>query len=321
MTTTVAILGTRYPDFGIEQEVLGGDTKIVASPGADAREVVETAGQANVVIAGSRPAFPASVIEHLNGCLAIVRSGIGVDTIDLEAAHRAGIVVANVPDYGTEAVAQHTLAMALASCRRLVEADALTKAGRWNLDDMRPIGLPSGQTAGVIGFGRIGARVAELLAAVGFGRLLAYDPHHPATGPLAEAVPLETLLAESDVVTLHAPPPSGGEPLLNSHRLAAMKPGSVLINTSRGALVDLDALAAGLARGAPRVAALDVFDPEPPDLTSLASVNTRVLLTPHMAWYSEESQSELRRRAAEEARRILDGKPPNNPVLKESASP
>ena len=315
MTATVAILGTRYPDFSIEQEILGPRSSIVSANGADADEVIETASAAAVIIAGSRPKFTASVIQRLPQCRGIVRSGIGLDSVDLEAARQAGMWVAYVPDYGTEAVAQHTLALALAGSRRLREADAITKSGEWGFDELRPLHLPHTQTAAVVGFGRIGARVAELFRGVGFGRILAHDPHRTPGGDGIEAVDLATLLAEADVVSLHAPTPPDGAPLIDPHTIGAMKPGSVLVNTSRGALIDMTALAAGLAAGAPRVAALDVFQPEPPDLRALDGVSHRLILSPHMAWYSEESQQELRRKSAPEARRILDGQRPANPVV------
>jgi D-3-phosphoglycerate dehydrogenase len=126
---------------------------------------------------------------------------------------------------------------------------------------------------------------------------------------------LRELLAVADVVTLHAPAPPGGAPLLDRAALAALKPGSVLINTARGSLVDLDALADGLRAGRPRVAALDVFPAEPPALDALDGVLDRVILTPHMAWYTEESERAMRTKAAEAARRLLVGERPEDVVV------
>ncbi|HSJ43978.1 MAG TPA: NAD(P)-dependent oxidoreductase [Euzebyales bacterium] len=164
-------------------------------------------------------------------------------------------------------------------------------------------------TAGVVGHGRIGARVAQLLHAVGFGRVLAHDPHAPPDAAGVEPSGLHDLLATADVVTLHVPA-TDGTPLLDATRLALLRPGSVLVNTARGSLVDAPALAAALRRGAPAVAALDVHATEPPDLRVFDGVTDRLLLTPHMAWYAEESATELRRRAAEEAYRALVGDAP-----------
>src|SRR4051794_6836694 len=172
----VAILGTRYEDFGIEEEALAttGAT-LRTGTGADADAIVDVAADADVILAGSRPRFDAVTLERLR-CRAIVRYGVGVDTVDLAAARARGVWVANVADYGTDAVATHALTMALAGVRRLVEADAAMRAGRWGFTDLRPLRLPSSLTAGVVGYGRIGRRTAELLAGVGF-TVVAHDPY------------------------------------------------------------------------------------------------------------------------------------------------
>ncbi len=311
--TTIAVLGSRYPDFSIEQEIIG-DVAIVSASGKTADEIVEVAGSAEVIIAGSLPKFTAEMLPRLPALRAIVRAGIGVDNIDLDAAKAAGISVCNVPDYGTEAVAQHTLTMSLAALRRLGEADRIVREGGWGFDPLRPIHVPGEMTAGVVGFGRIGRRVSGLLLLVGFGRLLAHDPFADPDAHGVEPATLEEVLSESDLVCLHAPAPPD-RALVGAAELAQMKPGSVLVNTSRGALIDDHALAAALATGTPRVAALDVFTPEPPDLTIFDGVTDRLLLSPHMAWYTEESQTEMRRKSATEARRFLDGVPFNNPIV------
>jgi D-3-phosphoglycerate dehydrogenase len=316
--TTVAVLGSRYPDFSIEQDILG-DVEIVSAPGGTADEIVEVAGDARIIISGSLPKFTADVFPRLPKLEAIVRAGIGIDNIDLDAARVAGIGVSNIPDYGTEAVAQHTLAMALASTRRLGEADRIVREGGWGFDPLRPIHVPGELTAGVVGFGRIGRRVAGLMLLVGFGRLLAHDPFADPDAHGVEPATLEKVLSESDVVCLHAPAPPD-RPLIGAPELALMKPGSVIVNTSRGALIDDAALADALLTGAPRVAALDVFKPEPPDLSVFDGVTDRLLLSPHMAWYTEESQLEMRRKSATEARRILDGLEPQNPIVTPEAT-
>ena len=304
----VAILGTRYTDFSIEEEVLGGDVELRSAPGRGADEIAEVAADAEVVLAGAAPRFTAAVIERL-GVRGIVRYGVGVDSIDLDAARRAELWVARVADYGTEAVALHTVTLALAGVRRLREADARVRAGEWGFADLRPLVLPSAMTAGVVGYGRIGRRVGEMLAALGF-EVVAHDPL-----VLGDEPALEDLLAHADVVSLHAPGPPGGAPLLGTDELALMRPGSVLVNTARGSLVDAHALAAALAAGRPRVAALDVFGGEPPDLSPFADVIERVILTPHMAWYTEESERTMRVKAAEAARAILDGARPADVVV------
>jgi D-3-phosphoglycerate dehydrogenase len=229
--------------------------------------------------------------------------------------------VANVPDYGTDAVALHTVTLVLACLRRLTQADRQLRQGSWGVAGLRPLKLPSSLTVGVVGLGRIGRRVAKMLKGVGFERFLVVEPVIEPTdlnqvlGEVdARLVDLPELLAGADVVTLHAPPEARGH-LLGADRLGMMRDGSILINTARGALVDTEALAAALVQNRPAMAALDVFEHEPPDLTVFERVSDRVILTPHMAWYTEESQLALRRQAAAEARRILDSQPPLHPVV------
>lgn len=312
---TVVLLGTRYPDLSIEEEVLGDIAHLIVAEGATAAEIIDIAGSAQVILAGPQPAFTAEVLERLS-CRAIVRAGIGVDSVDLDAARRLGYTIANVPDYGTEAVAQHTLALGLAATRRLLESNRTVRTGGWGFDDIRPLHLPSAMTAGVVGFGRIGRRVSQLLRAVGFGRVLAYDAYLTPNVEGVEACDLERLLGASDLVTLHAPGPTDGRPLIGVAELALMRPGSVIVNTARGSLIDGDGLAAALAAGAPRVAALDVFESEPPDLSPFGGVIDQMILSPHTAWYTEESQEDLRRWSAEDARRIMVGEPAINVVVR-----
>jgi D-3-phosphoglycerate dehydrogenase len=311
---TVAILGTRYADFSLEEEVLGEHgVRIVAGAGATADEIVELAGDAEVILAGSGPRFDAATIARL-GCRGIVRSGVGVETVDLEAARAAGIWVARVPDYGTEAVALHTVALVLAGVRRLLEADRRVRGGSWGFAELRPLHLPSALVAGIVGFGRIGRRVAELLLALGF-EVVAHDPLAAVDAPGVRDSSLDDLLARSDVVSLHAPPPDDGSYLIGADELGLMRPGSLLVNTSRGALVDQQALVAALASGRPRTAALDVYAREPVDVSSFAEVADRIVFTPHMAWYTVESEHDLRVKAAQEARRILAGERPRDVVV------
>ncbi len=309
----VAILDTTYPDLDIEHDVLDSHAVTIRREDGSTPEAIASCADADVIITGSRARFDAATIGTLS-VTGIVRAGIGVETVDLTAAEAAGIIVCNVPDYGTETVAQHALAMALAGTRRLVEADAMVRQGEWGFRSTRPMHLPSTSTAGVLGAGRIGRRTAELFTAVGFGRVLCHDPFVDGAPPGVEAVGLTELLAESDVLSLHVPGSSDGTPILGSAELGGLKSGSVLVNTARGNLVDTRALAAGLAAGRPRVAALDVFAVEPPDLSDFAGVEHRLILSPHQAWYTEESQADLRRKSAEEALRIITGDPPRNPV-------
>ncbi len=310
----VAIVGTRYADFSIEEDVLGPlDVDLVDGPGGSADEILTVAADAEVVLAGSRPRFDEGVLARLR-CKGIVRYGIGTDTIDLDAARRRGIAVARVSDYGTEAVAFHAVSMAVALLRRLPQADRIVRGGGWGVADLRPLHLPSTLTAGVVGYGRIGRQAASYFRGLGF-TVCAYDEYVDVDGDGVAGLSLEELLARSDVVTLHAPGDPSGRPLLDADRLAAMKPGSVLVNTARGSLIDTAALVQALSRGTPRAAALDVFADEPVDASVFEAVGDDVLLTPHMAWYTEESEADMRRKAAAEAARLLTGEPLADPVV------
>ena len=310
----VAIVGTRWPDVELERDILGvDDADITRDPGVTMQGILDAASDAEVILAGPRPRFDAVTIEGLNG-RGIVRYGAGYENIDVAAARRRGMEVAYVPDYGTEAVAMHAVALALTLLRRIKQADRLVQDGAWELAQLRPLHLPSELTVGIVGFGRIGRRTAHLFAGLGFGRILGYDEHVEVAAPGVSAAPLESLLSESDVVSMHASAAGDGAPVIGSREIGLFKEGSILVNTARGSLIDPDALASGLRANRPALAGLDVFEPEPPDLDRLSDVAERIVMTPHMAWYTEETELDLRKRTAQEARRILDGEPVRYPV-------
>jgi D-3-phosphoglycerate dehydrogenase len=311
----VAILGTRYADLRVERELLAPhEAELRRGDGGDADAIVDVAGGADIIMCGSRPRFDAEVLGRLS-CRAIVRYGIGVDSIDLEAARARGITVARVTDYGTEAVAFHAVALALAGLRRLTEANARVHAGQWGFAELRPLHLPSATTVGVVGYGRIGREAARRFVGLGF-RVAAHDAFAPVDGQVdgvSAAADLDDLLTGSDVVTLHVP--GTDEPLLGRDQLARMREGSVLVNTARGSLIDPHALVKAMQDHRPRIAALDVHAVEPPDLSIFAPVADRLIATPHMAWYTAESERDLREKATQEAVRILQGEPPHDAVV------
>jgi D-3-phosphoglycerate dehydrogenase len=225
-----------------------------------------------------------------------------VDNVDVEAATRRGVWVANVPDYGTAEVADHALALALALLRGVTVYDRSVRAGGWEYQDARPLRRLSELTFGVVGCGAIGQAVAARAAAFGMRVIGADVLDGRPPGPI-ERVELNELLAVSDVISLHATLDEHSRGLLGEQALAAC------------------ALLAALDAGAIAGAALDVLDPEPPDAATREGLarHPRVILTPHAAWYSEESFVQLKTEVAREAVRVVQGEPPRSPVNKPSA--
>jgi D-3-phosphoglycerate dehydrogenase / 2-oxoglutarate reductase len=256
--------------------------------------------------------IPTDVTRSMDGCRIIARYGIGLDTIDLEAATEMGIVVTNVPDYCIDEVSDHALALAMSLSRGIVELDRSVHGGSWSPMDAAPLHRLRGRAFGLVGFGRIARALAAKASAIGF-RILASDPFLPAdaiTQAGAEPCDLPTLLAGSDVVSLHAPLTPETHHLIGASELALMREGALLVNTSRGPLIDLDALRAALDSGRLGGAALDVLENEPPAPDDPLLARADVIVTPHAAFYSEESMVELQRKATEQVIEVLAGRVP-----------
>ena len=277
----------------------------------DASEVVEALRDADIAFVNLVPVTEDALAGMRPGAL-IVRYGIGVDNVDLGAARRLGIRVANVPDYGSDTVADHAAASMLALLRRLPMFDAAIRAEGWiNPDRVRPLPSLMSTTVGLVGVGRIGLLVARRLQAFGI-RILASDPFadpQRLRDAAIEPVALDALLAEAHGISLHLPANAETRHIIGERSIARMRRGAMLVNTARGALVDEAALAQALADGRLGGAALDVFDPEPLLPDSLLRTMCNVILTPHAAFYSVESLDALQRLAAEEAARALAGAP------------
>jgi D-3-phosphoglycerate dehydrogenase len=208
--------------------------------------------------------------------------------------------VCNVPDYGTAEVALHATAMLLALLRNLAGHDREVRAGSWNYQLGGPLRRPGELTLGVLGLGRIGRMTAER-AGPWFGNRVGYDPHLPDSAWPAdvERVDLDEVFARSNAVTLHLPLTDGTRGLVGAELLGRMPSGSYLVNTARGGLVDLDALVQALDVGRLAGVALDVLPQEPPEWGHPLLTHPRALLTPHVGWYSDEAETELRRKAAQ----------------------
>jgi phosphoglycerate dehydrogenase-like enzyme len=240
------------------------------------------------------------VVAALPGVGIVSRIGAGFDTVDTDACARHGVWVGNSPDYGVGEVATHALALALALMRNIVAYHRDVGAGKWHYESSGKLRRATNMTLGIVGLGRIGKRMAHVGRNV-FKRVIACDPYiidgdFPAyvdRGNLAE------VFGQSDVVSLHVPLTQETRGMINGPVLAAMKPGSFLVNTARGAVVDVEAALAALERGTLGGLALDVLPVEPVPADSKLLAHPRVILTPHAAFYSVEAERELRRKAAQ----------------------
>jgi len=297
-----------FPTVNIERALLSriGAELIVATGEID--DVLEVASDADAILNTYLP-WSSESISRLEKCQIIARYGIGFDNVDLEAAAEAGIVVTNVPDYSVEEVATHALALILTSLRKILAADRSVREGTWSIDNFRPIRRLSTLTVGLVGYGRIARQIAAPLQALGTN-IVAHDPYLELGPDLAPLVSLEELLTTSDIISLHSPLTDETRGMIGVEELESMKPEAILVNTSRGPLVDLDALVTALRDGQIAGAGLDVFDVEPLDPKRVEGV-PNLTITPHMAYYSEQALEESQRKAATQVVKVLTGEKPD----------
>ncbi len=305
-----------------EGPVCGLDEKIIHAAGGtlkygkagDLAERIALAQSAEVLVASLAP-MKREFLKELPRLKGVVRLGIGVDSVDLQAATDLGIVVANVPEFCQEEVAEHALGLLLAVTRKIALADRLTRQGKWVVgiqESMLPIRRLSGQTLGLVGFGRIARKLAGMVKPMGL-RVIASDPY--VAPEAAEAVgvrllPLPDLLAQADIVSLHVPGTPETHHLINSDTLAFMKRGAILINTARGSVVDEVALEEALAENRLAGVGLDVLEHEPPKIPHPLLDFDNVVVTCHYASCSFEAYADLRRSVSEQAAQILRGEFP-----------
>jgi D-3-phosphoglycerate dehydrogenase len=280
-----------------------------------AERVIEATRDADVVVVNMVP-VTAEVVAGWERCRLLIRHGVGYDNVDLAALERAGIPCCYIPDYCMDEVAEHAIMLMLASARRLPASrrvlDESSARGQWDFAGVIPIYRITGRTVGILGCGRIGSRVYRKLKAFGVDFRIA-DPYLSEERKRElgiEVVDKETMFRESDFVTVHTPLTRETRHIVNAGTLALMKPTAHLINTSRGPMVDAAALAEALRCGAIAGAAIDVFDrePPPPDHPLFGAPN--VILTPHLAWYSEDAAWRIRELIVLEIDRFLAGQPP-----------
>jgi D-3-phosphoglycerate dehydrogenase len=300
-----------FPSVDLERQLLAeiGATLEVAN--GTVEDLRSRAAAADAILNTYLP-IDGTTIAALSRCRIVARYGIGVDNVDVAAATAAGITVTNVPDYSIEEVAAHALALILGLIRKVPQAQAKVRAGGWGLDGLRPIRRVSQLTFGLVGYGRIARQLAKSIEALG-GSIVVHDPYVTAAPGMPPLLSLEDLLERSDVVSIHAPLTPQTRGLIDAAAVARMRSGAILVNTSRGPLVVLEAVTAALREGRLSGAGLDVFDPEPLDQARIEGV-PNLIVTPHTGYYSEESIAESQRKAATQVIKVLTGMPPDYPV-------
>jgi D-3-phosphoglycerate dehydrogenase len=300
-----------FPNVDLERRLLGEIGASLDIADGTVEDLRTRATDADAILNTYLP-IDAATIAALPKCRIIARYGIGVDNVDIAAAKAAGITVTNVPDYSVQEVAAHALALILMLLRKVPQAQAKVRAGGWGLDGLRPIRRVSDLTFGLVGYGRIARQLAKSIEALG-GAIVIHDPYVAAGRGIPPLLALDELLERSDVVSVHAPLTPETRGLIDAAAVARMRTGAILVNTSRGPLVVLEAVAAALREGRIAGAGLDVFAVEALDPSRIEGV-PNLIVTPHMGYYSEESLAESQRKAVTQVIKVLTGVPPDYPV-------
>ncbi len=320
MTFRVAATSPRATyTFDYEREALDAiGAEIVPVQFQNEQQYAQAVADADAIIVGRGVSITPTVIGGLRKCKVIINGGVGVDRINVQAATAAGIPVVNVPDVWINEVADQAILLLLAVTRKLVHCARVTSSGRWSevYDGLGSVPRIEGKTLGLIAFGNIARQVARRARAFDL-RVLAYDPFVSADMMAehgVEARSLEDLLRESDFVSAHAPHNKGTHHLMSDAQFALMKPTAIFVNTGRGKVVDERALIRALEQGKIAGAGVDVLEQEPPDPKNPLLTMPNVVVTPHVAYFSDEAYVASRRRVGQEVAVILSGRRPRNIV-------
>lgn len=321
----VVITDYDYPDLSIETSILSEiGAEVIGAQCKTEEELIEVAHDAHGILV-EYAKVSENVISKMKKCIIIARYGVGVDIVDVKAATENGIIVTNVPGYCVSEVADHAMAMFLTMARRIREYDKAVREGKWHWDACGyKIHRIAGMTAGIVGYGRIGSAIASRLKPFGL-KILVYDPYadkNKIESDGCKPAPFEELLKNSDVIFIQAPLTEETRGMFNRKTFSMMKDGAFIVNTARGPIIENEALYEALSAGKLGGAALDDLEEEPAKQKNWKPTNpifklNNLVVSPHSAYYSEESLIEARRTAASEVARALTGTLPQNIVNKE----
>jgi D-3-phosphoglycerate dehydrogenase len=300
-----------WKSVDVERSILGPDVDLFPMHTKTEQEFLSEAADCDALLNTYAGPITAKAMSEMPKCKIIARYGIGVDTIDLDAATDAGIIVTNNPTYCVEEVADHTVALLIGGVRKTSLLDRAVRAGRWDVMEAAPIRRLSTQTLGLVGFGNIARHVANRMAAFGV-TILWYDPflkEGDANAP-GFKVELNELLARADLISVHTPLTADTKGLFGDDLFRKMQPHAYIVNCSRGAVIDQDALARALDGKLIGGAALDTTVPEPLPIDHPLRNRENVVINPHAAWYSIEAFAELQAGAPGEVARVLSGQTP-----------
>ncbi|MDI1312425.1 C-terminal binding protein [Prosthecobacter sp.] len=304
------------PESAIERQIIGAVARITRTLCETDADLTDEVTTADAIIIWHNMPLTANGIAKLQHCRAIIRNGVGFDSVDVVAARERGIAVCNVPDYGTEEVADHAIALAMALCRQIMPLDAEAKQLGWHICITPKLRRISTLTFGIVGLGRIGTATALRAKALGF-RVIFYDPYLPngadkAVG-IARIRTLDELLAQTDVLSLHCPLNQETHHLIAERELALLKPSAFVVNTARGSVIKKAAILAALREGRIAGAGLDVIEDEPLR-TAEEAATPNLIVTCHAAFCSVESKIEMRSTSARIALAAVRNEPLENVV-------
>jgi len=309
----VVIVDDRYDSYDEEYAVLArADTDVVIEKSAKEQDVINSTNDADGVIVNLAP-ITEKIVSAMRKCKCISRYGVGYDNVETHALKKRGIHLANVPDYCAEDVSDHAFALFMDCVRKVSRKDRLVRQGQWNLSDIQDVFRISGKIFGFVGFGLIAKCFHRKLSGFNLSRVLISDPFisiDAVSQAGAELVELDTLCREADYISVHAPLVPSTEGLIGQAQFDLMKKTAIIINTSRGPLIDENSLINALENKKIACAGLDVFETEPLPPDSKLKNLDNVTITDHAGWYSQESMKELKTKAAQNIADVLDGKKP-----------